>query len=109
MDAYRDWGHAADYVKAMWMMLQHDEPDDYVVATGKTYSIREFLDEAFSYVGDIKHWRDVVVIDPKFYRPAEVEYLRGSPAKAKEVLGWEPEIGFKDLVMGMLRNDLNVS
>ena len=109
LDAYRDWGHAADYVKAMWLMLQHDEPDDYVVATGKSYSIREFLDEAFSYVGDVKHWRDVVVIDPKFYRPAEVEFLRGSPAKAKEVLGWEPEIGFKDLVMGMLRNDLNVS
>jgi GDPmannose 4,6-dehydratase len=107
LDAYRDWGHAADYVKAMWLMLQQDEPDDYVVATGKTYSIREFLDEAFSYVGDIKHWRDVVVIDPKFYRPAEVEFLRGSPAKAKRVLGWEPEIGFKDLVAGMLGNDLN--
>ena len=108
LDAYRDWGHAADYVKAMWLMLQQDKPDDFVIATGKTYSIREFLDEAFSYVGDIKHWRDVVVIDPKFYRPAEVEYLRGSPAKAKAVLGWEPEIGFKDLVLGMMRNDLNV-
>ena len=109
LDAYRDWGHAADYVKAMWLMLQQEKPDDFVIATGKTYSIREFLDEAFSYVGDIGHWRDVVVIDPKFYRPAEVEFLRGSPAKAKAVLGWEPEIGFKDLVMGMLRNDLNVS
>jgi GDPmannose 4,6-dehydratase len=109
LDAYRDWGHAADYVKAMWLMLQYDEPDDYVVATGKSYSIREFLDEAFSYVGDVRHWRDVVVVDPKFYRPAEVEYLRGSPAKAKEVLGWKTEVGFKALVAEMVRNDLNVS
>ena len=90
-------------------MLQQDAPDDFVVATGKAYSIKEFLDEAFSYVGDVKHWRDVVVIDPKFYRPAEVEFLRGSPTKAKEVLGWEPEIDFKTLVVGMMRNDLNVS
>jgi GDPmannose 4,6-dehydratase len=109
LDAYRDWGHAADYVKAMWLMLQQDEAEDFVIATGKTYSIKEFLDEAFSYVGDIKHWRDVVVIDPKFYRPAEVEYLRGSPAKAKEALGWEPEIDFKTLVAEMIRNDLHVS
>jgi len=109
LDAYRDWGHAADYVKAMWLMLQHDKPEDFVIATGHAYSIREFLDEAFSYVGDIRHWEDVVVIDPKFYRPAEVEYLRGSPAKAKEALGWEPEVGFKDLVAGMVGNDLNVS
>ena len=109
LEAHRDWGHAADYVRAMWLMLQQDAPDDFVVATGKAYSIKEFLDEAFSYVGDVKHWRDVVVIDPKFYRPAEVEYLRGSPAKAKEVLGWEQEIDFKTLVVGMMRNDLNVS
>ena len=109
LDAYRDWGHAADYVKAMWLMLQQPEPDDFVIATGKTYSIREFLDEAFSHVGGIKGWEDLVVIDPKFYRPAEVEFLRGSPAKAKEVLGWGPEIDFKTLVAEMIRNDLHVS
>ena len=107
LDAYRDWGHAADYVRAMWLMLQQETPDDYVVSTGNTYSIKEFLDEAFSHVSCTMDWRDLVVIDPKFYRPAEVEYLRGSSAKAKRVLNWEPDINFNTLVSGMVRNDLN--
>ena len=93
----------------MWLMLQQDKADDLVIATGKTHSIREFLDEAFSHVGGIRDWEDLVVIDPKFYRPSEVEYLRGSPARAREVLGWEPEVDFKTLVAEMIRNDLHVS
>ena len=78
IDAYRDWGHAEDYVNAMWLMMQQEEPEDYVIATGETYSVREFLIEAFNYIG-IGNYEDYFVIDPEFYRPAEVEYLRGSP------------------------------
>lgn len=104
LDARRDWGHAADYVEAMWLMLQQDKPDDYVVATGETHSIREFLDVAFGYIG-ISDWSELVVQDPEFYRPAEVDYLLGLPTKAKAELKWEPKIGFEDLVHRMVDHD----
>lgn len=108
LDAKRDWGHAEDYVRAMWLMLQQSEPDDYVVATGKTHSIREFLDMAFSAV-QISDWDDLVVIDPQFYRAAEVEYLRGIPTKANEQLGWIPKIDFKMLAERMVANDVHAA
>ena len=104
LDARRDWGHAEDYVKAMWLMLQQEIPDDYVVATGLTYTIKEFLEVAFSRY-DL-NWEKYVVIDPKFYRPAEVEFLRGSPKKAKEKLNWSPEISFYHLVERMVEHDV---
>ena len=106
LDARRDWGHAQDYVDAMWLMLQQENPDDYVVATGKTYSVREFLDIAFKHI-QIRDWEDYVVIDPEFYRPAEVDYLLGVPTKAKKSLGWSPEISFKKLVKRMVESDIN--
>jgi GDPmannose 4,6-dehydratase len=105
LDAKRDWGHAEDYVRGMWEMLQHETPDDYVVATGETHSVREFLDIAFSHIG-IDDWDDFVVIDPEFYRPAEVDYLLGIPAKAKRVLQWEPRISFQQLVERMVDSDV---
>ena len=106
LEAFRDWGYAGDYVEAMWMMLQQDSPDDYVICTGKTHTIRKFLDVAFSHV-DIKDWSEYVVQDPEFYRPAEVDYLRGCNQKAQEVLGWKPKHSFKDLVKLMIESDLN--
>ena len=105
LDAKRDWGHAEDYVRGMWEMVQHETPNDYVVATGETHSVREFLDIAFKHIG-IDDWEDFVVIDPEFYRPAEVDYLLGIPAKAKRVLGWEPEISFQQLVERMVDSDV---
>jgi len=105
LDAKRDWGHAEDYVRGMWEMLQHEIPDDYVVATGETHSVREFLDIAFKHIG-IDDWDDFVVIDPEFYRPAEVDYLLGIPAKAKRVLEWEPRISFQQLVERMVDSDV---
>jgi len=104
LDAKRDWGFAGDYVEGMWRILQADEPDDYVLATGETHEVREFCDIAFSRVG--LDYRDHVVLDPKFVRPAEVELLLGSPAKAKEKLGWEPKVGFRELVEMMVDADL---
>jgi GDPmannose 4,6-dehydratase len=104
LEAFRDWGYAGDYVEAMWMMLQQDSPDDYVICTGKTHTIRKFLDVAFSHV-DIKDWSEYVVQDPEFYRPAEVDYLRGDNQKAKSVLGWEPKHSFEDLVKMMVESD----
>jgi GDPmannose 4,6-dehydratase len=104
LDAKRDWGYAKDYVKAMWLMLQQDEPDDYVVATGETYSIREFLDIAFGYVN--LDWRDYVEFDERYLRPAEVELLIGDPAKAKQKLGWNPSVSFEGLVQLMVEADL---
>lgn len=104
LDARRDWGYAADYVRAMWMMLQQEGPDDYVVSTGETHSVEEFVEEAFSYV-DLD-WREFVVQDPRFYRPAEVDLLVGDPSKAGRVLGWEPTVGFKELVRLMVDADL---
>jgi len=106
LDAIRDWGHAEDYVKAMWLMLQQDEPGDYVVSTEKTHSVRDFLDSAFSYV-DVDDWSDLVVIDPKFYRPSEVDYLNGRCTKAKNKLGWRADISFDELVHRMLEHDIN--
>lgn len=104
LDAKRDWGYAKDYVRAMWMMLQQDEPGDFVVATGETYSIREFLDIAFKYVG--LDWNDYVAFDERYLRPAEVDLLIGDPSKAKRVLGWEPEVSFEELVKLMVDSDL---
>ena len=108
LDAKRDWGHAEDYVRGMWEMLQHETPNDYVVATGETHSVREFLDIAFRHIG-IDDWDHFVVIDPEFYRPAEVDYLLGIPAKAKRVLGWEPEISFQQLVERMVDSDVEAA
>jgi GDPmannose 4,6-dehydratase len=104
LDAKRDWGFAKDYVEAMWLMLQQDTPDDYVIATGETYSVREFLQESFSYVG--LNWQDYVKVDPKYFRPAEVDLLLGNPSKAKKVLGWKPRVSFKELVRMMVDADL---
>ena len=108
LDAKRDWGHAEDYVRGMWQMVQHETPNDYVVATGETYSVRQFLDIAFKHIG-IDDWDNLVVIDPEFYRPAEVDYLLGIPTKAKRVLGWEPEISFQKLVERMVDSDVEAT
>ena len=105
LDTKRDWGYAGDYVKAMWLMLQQDEPDDYVVATGQTHSIQELVERAFAEVG-IADWRQYVRQDPKFYRPAEVDLLIGDASKARTKLGWEPEVDFEGLVKVMVQHDL---
>ena len=107
LDAKRDWGYAGDYVKAMWLMLQQNEPDDYVVATGETHSIEEFLDLAFAEVG-ISDWHPYVKQDPRFFRPAEVDLLIGDPTKAKTKLGWKPEVDFPGLVKMMVQHDLAI-
>jgi GDPmannose 4,6-dehydratase len=104
LDAKRDWGFAKDYVEAMWLMLQQPEPDDYVIATGETHSIREFLDEAFSCVG--LDWQEYVKVDSKYFRPAEVDLLLGDASKARKALGWEPKTTFKDLVRIMVEADM---
>jgi|694.fasta_scaffold43944_4 GDPmannose 4,6-dehydratase len=106
LDSYRDWGYAGDYVRAMWLMLQQDSPDDYVICTGKTYKVREFLDMAFSHVG-ISDWSKFVFIDDAFYRPAEVDYLLGNSSKAQQKLGWKPEYDIKDLISLMIDSKLN--
>lgn len=104
LDSKRDWGYAKDYVRAMWLMLQQDEPDDYVVATGETYSVRQFLDVAFGYVN--LNWQDYVEFDERYLRPAEVDLLIGDPTKAKQQLGWEPSVTFEELVALMVEADL---
>jgi len=104
LDARRDWGHAADYVRAMWMMLQQDEPDDYVIATGRSHSVEQFCERAFAHVG--LDYSDHVEIDPRYYRPAEVDLLQGDASKARRVLGWEPQVTFEDLVDEMVRAEL---
>ncbi len=126
LDAKRDWGFAGDYVKAMWMMLQQDNPDDFVIATGRMHSVREFVEAAFQRIGISIEWQGkgieevgidskgvtgkagnvLVQVDPKYFRPAEVEQLLGNPGKAKKILGWEPEISFSDLVALMVDADL---
>lgn len=121
LDAKRDWGYAPDYVEMMWMMLQQDEPDDYVVATNETHTVREFIEEAFKIVGknivwkgkgvdekgyDEKTGKVLVEINPRYFRPTEVDLLIGNPAKAKEKLGWEPKVRFKELVKIMVEADL---
>ena len=108
LDARRDWGFAGDYVEAMWLMLQQDEPDDFVVATGETHSVKEFIEIAFDVAG-IKDWQKHVVADqPAFLRPAEVDYLIGDYTKAKKVLGWEPKTSFKELVTMMVKSDIEM-
>jgi GDPmannose 4,6-dehydratase len=104
LEARRDWGYAPEYVEAMWLMLQQDAPDDYVIATGETHSVREFLEEAFSYVG--LDWRKHVKIDKRYFRPAEVDLLVGDASKAKRVLGWQPTVGFQALVRLMVDADM---
>nr|WP_321500586.1 GDP-mannose 4,6-dehydratase [uncultured Dethiosulfovibrio sp.] len=123
MDAKRDWGHARDYVEAMWLMLQQDTPDDYVVATGETHSVREFVELSFKEVGIPIEWRGtgvdevgfdpstgkvLVEIDPRYFRPTEVELLLGDPTKAKEMLGWERRVTFSELVKEMVSHDLDL-
>jgi len=107
LDAKRDWGYAPDYIEAMWLMLQQDTPDDYVIATGETRSIREFLEAAFQIIG-ITEWESYVKIDPRFIRPAEVDILRGNYSKAQKHLGWTPKTSFEDMVMKMVTNDINL-
>jgi GDPmannose 4,6-dehydratase len=104
LDAQRDWGFAKDFVEAMWLMLQQDTPGDYVVATGETHSVREFCEEAFGCVG--LDWKEHVKIDPKYFRPAEVDLLLGDPSRAKAKLGWQPKVTFKELVKLMVEADL---
>jgi GDPmannose 4,6-dehydratase len=106
LDSKRDWGHAADYVRAMWLMMQQDEPDDYVIATGETHSVREFLAHAFSHVG--LDYEDYVEIDPRYFRPTDVSLLLGDASKAKNVLGWEPELTFEHLVTAMVDADVRL-
>ncbi len=104
LDAQRDWGYAGDYVRAMWMMLQHETPDDYVVGTGETHAVRELCEVAFGHVG--LDWQDYVVQDPRFMRPAEVDLLVSDPSKAGRVLGWEPKVTFSELVQMMVDADI---
>lgn len=107
LDAKRDWGFAGDYVEVMWKMLQQSEPDDYVVATGSSYSVREFLERAFKYAE--LDWRDFVEFDERYLRPSEVDYLEGDPTKAKESLEWEPKVQFEELVRMMVDHDLELA
>lgn len=107
LDAHRDWGHAQDYVRGMWLMLQQEKPEDYALATGETNTVRDFLNVAFNRL-NVSNWEDYVTIDPKFYRPSEVDYLRGDATKAKLKLGWTPEIAFNELVERMVNNDMKV-
>jgi len=107
LDAKRDWGHARDYVEAMWLMLQQPQPDDYVVATGETHSVQEFVEVAFSRLG--LDWQNHIATDPRYYRPAEVDILQGDASKARRVLGWAPRIGFKQLVGLMIEGDWKIA
>jgi GDPmannose 4,6-dehydratase len=107
LDARRDWGYAKDYVEAMWMMMQTDEPDDYVIATGETRSIRDFLDAAFGKL-DLD-WKEFVDIDPRYYRPAEVDLLLGDATKAKQKLGWKPKVTFDEMVRIMIDHDMQMA
>lgn len=107
LDAKRDWGFAGDYVEAMWLMLQQNEPDDYVIATGETYSVKQFLDEAFGYAG--LDWAKYVEVSEKYFRPAEVDLLIGDSSKARAKLGWEPKVHFKELVKMMVDADLKAN
>jgi len=107
LDSRRDWGFAGDYVEAMWLMLQHDKPDDFVVATGESYSVRAFLEQAFGLAG--LNWQDHVIIDPRYMRPSEVDHLLGDAAKARRTLKWKPRVSFKDLVHMMVEHDLELA
>ena len=107
LDAKRDWGYAPDYVESMWLMLQQDKPDDFVIATGKTHTIRDFLDSAFDVIG-IRNWEKYVKQDPRFMRPAEVDVLRGDASKAKYELGWTPKTDLQGLVKNMVESDISI-
>jgi GDPmannose 4,6-dehydratase len=107
LDAKRDWGYSPDYVEAMWLMLQQEVPDDFVIATGETYSIKDFLEIAFNHIGT-NAWERHIKQDPRFMRPAEVDVLKGDSSKAKNILGWEPKTSFEDLVKIMVDNDINL-
>lgn len=107
LDAKRDWGYAADFVEAMWLMLQQEKPDDYVIATGQSHSIREFLDIAFSKVG--LNWKEYVETDPRYFRPSEVDLLQGDSSKAQKKLGWKPKVTFDKLVDMMIESDLKLA
>jgi GDPmannose 4,6-dehydratase len=107
LDAKRDWGYAGDYVEAMWLMLHQDNPDDYVVATGESHSVREFVEEVFGYLG--LDWREYVEIDKRYLRPTEVDYLKGDASKAKRVLGWEPKVKFRELARMMTDADMKLA
>jgi GDPmannose 4,6-dehydratase len=107
LDAKRDWGFAGDYVEAMWLMLQQDAPDDYVVATGKAYSVRQLVESAFGHVG--LDWEKYVKIDPRYLRPTEVDFLQGDPSKAMRKLGWKPRVSFQELVALMVDHDVEVA
>ena len=108
LDSKRDWGYSPDYVECMWMMLQQDNPDDYVVATGKAHTIREFLDYSFQHIG-ITDWDKYVKQDPRFMRPAEVDVLCGDSTKAREELGWKPKTSFGEMVSKMVANDIAIT
>jgi len=123
LDAKRDWGFAKDYVEAMWLMLQHDEPDDFVIATGETHTVREFVEKAFMHAGITIRWEGkdvdevginaatgeaIVKVDPRYFRPTEVEHLLGDPSKAKDKLGWVPHITFEELVKEMVAADIKI-
>jgi len=105
LDSKRDWGFAGDYVEAMWLMLQQEKADNYIVSTGETHSIRDFLDIAFNHVG-IKDWKQYVKLDPRFKRPAELFSLHGTNSKAKKILGWKPKVKFEKLVKMMMDADI---
>jgi GDPmannose 4,6-dehydratase len=107
LEAKRDWGYAPEYVDAMWRMLQHEKPEDFVIATGETHSVREFLEEAFAIAG--KKWEDYVEIKKELFRPSEVDVLIGDPSKAKAMLGWEPKVKFKELVRILLEADIEMA
>lgn len=121
LDSKRDWGHARDYVEAMWLVLQHEQPEDFVVATGEVHSVREFVVAAFQQIGISIVWEGegdtevgkdketgkvLVKVNPKFYRPTEVDYLQGSSEKAYKLLGWKPKVSFKELVKEMVEGDI---
>jgi GDPmannose 4,6-dehydratase len=107
LDAKRDWGYAGDYVEAMWLMLQHDQPDDYVIALGETYSVREFLEKVFQKLD--MDYQEYVEIDSKYFRPTDVNILLGNATKARKVLGWRPKVGFDDLVDMMVEADMELA
>jgi len=107
LDAKRDWGFAGDYVEAMWRMLQTEAPDDYVVATGQSYTVRDFVEAAFGHVG--LAWKDYVEVDPRYFRPSEVDHLQGDSSKARKKLDWEPKVSFAELVRMMVAHDLEMA
>lgn len=107
LDARRDWGHAKDYIRAMWLMLQHESPEDFVIASGESHSVREFLELAAEIAG--VDWTECVVTDPRYFRPTEVDFLQGDASRARRVLGWKPEISFRELVLSMVEHDLELA